>query len=285
MSKSFLGIAIVVSIGLLIALAGSSDVGLLSSPNLLIAALVAFGLQWLAFIPAFIYHSERFYDLTGAATYIIITVFMAAQAPDSRALLLAALIILWAIRLGSFLFFRVCRAGSDSRFDKIKHSFPRFFLTWTLQGLWVIMTSAAGLAAMASSKTLPLGGIAMIGLLLWLIGFTIEVIADEQKRRFRLNPDNKDRFIASGLWAWSRHPNYFGEIVLWFGVAVIASPVLQGWQYVTLLSPVFVYFLLTKVSGIPLLEAGARKRWGGDAAFERYVATTSSLLLRPPRHD
>ena len=284
MSKSFLSIAIVVSIGLLIALAGSSDVGLLSSPNLLIAALVAFGLQWLAFIPAFIYRSERFYDLTGAATYIVITVFMAAQAPDSRALLLAALIILWAIRLGSFLFFRVCRAGSDSRFDQIKHSFPRFFLTWTLQGLWVIMTSAAALAAMASSKTVPLGGFAMIGLLLWLIGFTIEVIADEQKRRFRLNPDNKDRFIASGLWAWSRHPNYFGEIVLWFGVAVIASPVLQGWQYVTLLSPVFVYFLLTKVSGIPLLEASARKRWGGDGAYERYTASTSPLLLLPPKH-
>lgn len=284
MSKSFLSIAIVVGVGLLMALAGSSDVGLLSSPNLLMAALVAFGLQWLAFIPAFIYRSERFYDLTGAATYIIITVFMAAQATDPRALLLAALIILWAIRLGSFLFLRVCRAGSDSRFDQIKHSFPRFFLTWTLQGLWVIMTSAAALAAMASSKAVPLGGFAMIGLLLWLIGFTVEVIADEQKRRFRLNPNNKDRFITRGLWAWSRHPNYFGEIVLWCGIAVIAYPALQGWQYVTLLSPVFVYFLLTKVSGIPLLEASARKRWGGDGAYERYTASTSPLLLLPPKH-
>jgi len=283
-AKSFLSIAIVVGVGLLMALTGSSDVGLFSSPNLLMAALVAFGLQWLAFIPAFIYRSERFYDLTGAATYIIITVFMAAQALDSRALLLAALVILWAIRLGSFLFLRVRRAGSDSRFDQIKHSFPRFFLTWTLQGLWVIMTSATALAAMASSKAVPLGGFAMIGLLLWLIGFTIEVIADEQKRRFRLIPDNKDRFITRGLWAWSRHPNYFGEIVLWFGIAVIAYPALQGGQYVTLLSPVFVYFLLAKVSGIPLLEASAIKRWGGDTEFERYVATTSPLLLRPPKH-
>ena len=123
-----------------------------------------------------------------------------------------------------------------------------------------------------------------LGIIVWLAGFAIEVIADQQKSAFKNNPENAGRFITSGLWAWSRHPNYFGEIVLWTGIAIIALPVLSGWRWVMLISPVFVVLLLTRVSGIPLLEARARKRWGEDETFQAYTRDTPVLIPRPPRH-
>ena len=146
---------------------------------------------------------------------------------------------MWAIRLGTFLFRRVTKDGHDKRFEHIRNRFSTFFMTWTLQGLWVSLTLACGLAAMTALHSAPLGPLAVIGTIAWLIGFLIETIADAQKSRFRAQPENEDRFIQSGLWAWSRHPNYFGEILLWLGVALIALPVLEGWQHVTLISPLF----------------------------------------------
>ena len=114
-------------------------------------------------------------------------------------------------------------------------------------------------------------------------GFSIEIVADRQKSAFRADPANAGRFISSGLWAWSRHPNYFGEIVLWFGIAILAWPALAGWQLATLVSPLFVYVLLTKGSGIPPLETRAEERWGDDPAYRAYVERTPVLWPRPPR--
>lgn len=105
---------------------------------------------------------------------------------------------------------------------------------------------------------------AMIGFLIWVFGFAFEVIANSQKRKFSADPQNKGRFIQTGLWSRSRHPNYFGEIMLWLGIAIIALPVLQGWQWVALISPVFVTLLLTRVSGVPMLEKKADTKWGGQ---------------------
>lgn len=124
----------------------------------------------------------------------------------------------------------------------------------------------------------------LLGVIAWIIGFGIEVVADLQKSRFRDRPENKDRFISGGLWSWSRHPNYFGEILLWLGIALIALPALRGWQLVTLLSPAFVFLLITRVSGVPLLEARAEERWGGRPEYEEYKARTPVLVPFPPRH-
>ncbi len=135
---------------------------------------------------------------------------------------------------------------------ELKASFPLFLLTWTLQGLWAAVTSAAALAAIIA----PRGGMdawAWLGALIWLAGFLIEVTADAQKSLFKADPPNQGKFIRSGLWAWSRHSNYFGEIVLWIGVALVALPTLAGWRWLTLVSPLFVILLLTRVSGIPML--------------------------------
>ena len=245
-------------------------------------ALGAFSLQWLAFIPARLLQTERFYDLTGSMTYIAITLgaISVATTPSSAQWLIAIMIFLWAGRLGSFLFRRIHAAGGDQRFDHIKVSSSRFFVAWTLQGTWVVMTSCAAVTAILSPEQPPLGPVYIVGVAMWATGFAIEVIADRQKSRFRADPANASQFINVGLWARSRHPNYFGEILLWVGIAVMAIPYLSGTQWVVMLSPLFVYALLTRISGIPTLARRGQQLWGDDPDYQAYLENTPPLLPR-----
>ena len=285
-AQSLIATPLIVGVGAAIAWAGSqggATVGVL--PLFALCAMLSFGLNWLVFVHAYLAQTERFFDLTGSITYVsVIAVSLALTAElDSRSLLLGAMVLVWAVRLGSFLFARIRRDGSDGRFDALKPSLPRFLMTWTLQGLWVLLTVACALAAITTARPVPLGGVAALGTLIWTFGFAVEVIADREKSRFRGDPNNRGRFIQNGIWAWSRHPNYFGEITLWLGVAVVAFPVLSGWQYATLISPVFVYLLLTRISGIPLLESRGKKKWGHEPEYQAYRARTPVLFPRPPR--
>ena len=254
-------------------------------PLFAVCAGVALLVQWVAFVPAYAARTERYYDLTGSLTYLSVTAIAVAlgPTPDIRSGLLAALVAVWAARLGTFLFGRIRADGKDRRFDEVKTSFGRFLLAWTLQGVWICFTAGAALAAITSERSVPMETLGWLGLLIWIVGFGFEVVADRQKSRFREDPANKGRFISTGLWSWSRHPNYFGEIVLWTGVALIAAPALQGWQYATLVSPAFVTILLTMGSGIPLLEDRADEKWGGEADYEEYKASTPVLVPRPPK--
>ncbi len=279
--NALIAFPILILIGALVALAGSQGGVWLGGFPLFAAAVgLAFLIQWLVFIPAYFLQTEKFFDLTGSLTYITVTLLalIFSQALDGRSLLLAALVIIWAVRLGSFLFGRIKKAGKDDRFDEIKPSFIRFLNVWTIQGLWVTFTLAAALVALTTNTRKELDLFALLGFLVWAAGFAFEVIADTQKSRFSADPANKGKFIQTGLWARSRHPNYFGEILLWVGIAIIALPVLHGWQWVALISPVFVTLLLTKVSGVPLLEAKADKKWGGQADYEAYKKTTPVLI-------
>lgn len=250
----------------------------------LIVGLV-FVVQWIAFVPAFLKQTEHFFDLTGSLTFIgaIVLALVLTGRYDARSLLLTAVVVMWAIRLGTFLFTRVKRTGADDRFDEIKPVAMRFFNVWTIQGLWVSLTLAAALAAVTSTSSVGIDAFAVVGLVVWIAGFAIEAVADRQKTAFRADPANKGSFITSGLWSWSRHPNYFGEILLWVGVALIAFPVLRGWQYLTLISPLFVFALITRVSGVPQLEKKAETKWGGRPDYEAYKARTSSLVPLPPK--
>lgn len=254
------------------------------APLFAVCAAIALAVQWVAFVPAYLARTERYYDLTGSLTYLTVTAIAIGLGPeaDVRSGILAALVGVWAARLGTFLFARIRADGSDGRFDEVKTSFSRFLLAWTLQGVWICLTAGAALAAITAERSVPFGLLGWLGLGVWITGFGIEVVADRQKSAFRSKSENRGRFITSGLWAWSRHPNYFGEIVLWTGVALIAAPALQGWQYATLISPVFVTILLTRGSGIPLLEERADARWGGDPEYEAYKASTPVLVPRPP---
>jgi len=223
---------------LLVAWAGSQGgTTWMGFPTFFLLVAIAFLLQWLAFIPAYIWQTEKFFDITGSASYIIVAGLALALGParDARSVLLFMLVVIWAMRLGVFLLLRVHRSGKDARFDAIKPSIPRFLMTWTLQGLWISLTLAAALAAMTTPVRSPLGTGSYIGLGLWMLGIAIEALADAQKSRFRSDSANKGKFIHTGLWSWSRHPNYFGEIILWIGMAVIVAPVLPGWQWITLI--------------------------------------------------
>jgi steroid 5-alpha reductase family enzyme len=276
---------VVIAVGAGVAWAGSQgSVSVGALPVFALCGLLAMAINWIAFVPAYHRQTERFFDLTGSVTYVSVmgAALLLSEARDPRSLLLGALVLVWAVRLGAFLFARINREGKDARFDELKTSLPRFFGAWTLQGLWVFLTLAAALGAITSVSARPLGGLAVLGGATWAIGFAIEVVADRQKRRFREDPAKANRFITTGLWAWSRHPNYFGEIVLWAGVAIIALPELSGWQYVTLISPVFVYFLLTRISGISLLEARAEEKWGDDPEYRAYRDRTPELFPRRP---
>lgn len=261
---------------------GSADaVGL---PLPMLCAILAFAINWGAFVPAFAARTERYYDLVGSITYLsLLACCVLLASPDPRGWLLAGLTTVWALRLGSFLFARIHRAGSDRRFDEVKQDFGQFLIAWTLQALWVFLTLGCAVAAITSMAARPLGVWAYVGLAVWLIGFGIEVVADRQKSAFRRDPANAGRFVSTGLWAWSRHPNYCGEVVLWIGVAIIALPALTGWQHVTLVSPVFVFLLLSYVSGIPPLERRAEEKWGEDPDYRAYAEHTPLLWLRPPR--
>jgi steroid 5-alpha reductase family enzyme len=270
-------------IGFLFALAGSTDGASVSGIPLypLLVGLV-FLIQFLAFIPAFLLQTERFYDITGSLTYIAITILavLFSKAVNVRSLLLSVLIIIWAIRLGTFLYRRIHRAGKDDRFDEIKPSFIRFLNAWTIQALWVTFTSSAALIAITSANQKGLDLFAVLGSMVWLSGLMLEATADSQKSRFNSAPANQGKFIQTGVWSRSRHPNYFGEILVWVGVAIITLPVLHGWQWMAMISPVFVTLLLTRVSGIPLLEAKADRKWGGLPDYENYKKNTPVLIPR-----
>lgn len=243
--------------------------------------------QWLVFIPSYIFETEHYFDLTGSLTYVSVTLLAILFTVDIslRDILLALFVWIWAFRLGSFLFIRVKKAGSDGRFDLMKKDFWWFLMTWTIQGLWVFLTLAMALAAITSESKMAIDVFAVIGTLIWIFGFSIEVIADQQKTNFKDDPANKDSFITVGLWSWSRHPNYFGEMVLWIGIAVIAFPVLIGWQLVALISPIFVIFLLTRISGITMLESRGYKKWKDDPTYIDYLERTSVLVPFPPKKN
>jgi len=284
--RSWIAIVIVILIAVGLAFAGSQGGATINGlPLFALGILLAFVIQWIAFVPAYSLQTEKFYDLTGTITYLTVMVAALLLSPsiDLRAMLLTGIIAIWTIRLGSFLFLRIRAAGEDRRFREIKPSFARFLLTWTLQGLWVSFSIAAALAAITSAVRVGIDAFAIVGLLVWLAGFVFEVIADRQKSAFNSVAENKGKFIHTGVWSWSRHPNYFGEIVLWIGVAIIALPVLRGWQWATLISPFFIILLLTRISGVTMLEKRADEKWGGQSDYEAYKAGTSVLIPMPPK--
>ena len=285
-SKSLIGITMSLIFATSILLAGSQgSFSLNGLPLFAVCGAIGFILHWSIFIPSYAFQTEHYFDLTGSLSYIttVIVAMVLNPSLDIRDLIICAMILVWAVRLGSFLFWRIKKDGQDKRFIVMKTKFTWFLLTWTLGGLWVLVTMAAGLAALTSNTTVELGILGYVGITLWLFGFAVEVIADNQKRQFKKDPNNRDRFITQGLWSWSQHPNYFGEITLWLGLALLTYPVLSGWQLVTLISPIFVYLLLTRLSGIPTLDRLAKEKWGSDSDYKAYVQATSKLMLAPPK--
>ena len=244
---------------------------------------IAVLIQFLIFLPSFIFKTEKFYDLTGSLTYISVSsiAYFSLDNPTTTDTILFLYVIIWAARLGIFLFRRINKDGKDERFDKAKKKFFWFLQYWMGQAAWVVFTAGASVLAILSPTETELNIVAFVGIFLWWAGFLIEVIADYQKRKFRETSDPKTEFISNGLWARSRHPNYFGEITLWIGMAVLSLSSLSGIEYVTaIVSPIFVYLLLIKAEGVPMLERIAEERYGNLPKYQQYKENTPVFMLK-----
>ena len=285
-TKDYFVILLVFLFGLIIALAGShNSVSYNAVPLLIVCLMVSFVFHWIAFIPSYMLRTEKYYDISGTVSYLLLlftSSYLTVQFTDktlhTRSIFIMFLVAIWALRLGIFLFLRVIRAGHDQRFKKVKEQFSPFLVWWSMSALWVFLTTANALTAIINNSDSYDDLYFYSGIFIWIVGFSFEVIADEQKRRFRSLQENKNHFISSGLWSISRHPNYFGEILLWIGMAVVAFPTLKGWQYFTLISPLFIYLLLTRISGVNLLEDIADKKWGQDEKYQKYKMNTPVLV-------
>jgi len=243
----------------------------------LLAASV--GIQWVSWSVAVYFQTEKFYDLVGSLTFILVSHLSHNHSlMTDRQNIINYMVFGWACRLGTFLFIRVLKEGKDSRFDRVKDDPAVFFKYWTVQGLWVFITLIPMITLNSTRRNPPIGTRDYLGWGIWVSGFVIEVVADMHKSIFKSNPDNKGKFIQSGLWAVSRHPNYFGEISLWFGIYISCSSVFRGKQYLTVVSPIMVMLLITRLSGIPLLEKAGLKKWGNDPEYQKYLEDVPVLI-------
>ena len=280
-TQSNIGTAVTLAVALLVAWVCSLNSLTISGiPLFGFCALIIFVIQYVIFIPSYLNQTEHFFDLTGSLTFISISILSVALSPNLSLIniLLALMISVWAIRLGSFLFWRVRKDGEDKRFTIMKTKFSWFFMTWNIQGLWVLLSLGAALAAICSPKEVSLNVIHILGFLIWLTGFLIEVVADNQKTKFRSISENKNKFITSGLWSKSRHPNYVGEIILWLGISVMSFSNLEGLQYITLISPIFTYWLIVYISGVNMLEKSGQEKWGHLNEYQDYIKKTPKLF-------
>ncbi|KAI7952411.1 hypothetical protein MJO29_008042 [Puccinia striiformis f. sp. tritici] len=259
----------------------------------------AFGIQALCAAFAIPVQSEKYYDLSGSATFLTCTAVSlyypslrykllhnsAAPLPrissfHHRQLIMSGFTCLWATRLGSFLYQRIKKSGSDARFDEIKRDPARFFGAWMAQASWVTLTAFPVYAvnSVPASRQPALGLTGSLGTGLWLASFLFEVVADRQKTQWReekMKKIHSEEFISSGLWSVSRHPNYVGEVMIWASQVLIAWPALPIWmRLMSCLSPVLEYLLITKVSGLPPLETKADKQFKDNSDYQAYKART-----------
>ena len=284
------GAVVVASVILIISLVASAidinSVDIDGFSATIISAAIALGVQWLSWVPASVKQTERFFDITGGVTFLVIVVFSLwagsqSEPPSSREWIVSALVVIWSLRLSSFLFLRIHRTGKDGRFDSLKTSPARFIIPWTLQGLWVFLTMSV--VIVINSQSGPAPNLSIwdgLGMALWTLGFGIEVVADAQKTAFNSKLENRGRWIDEGLWARSRHPNYLGEILLWTGIAFFGIPCFDGLEMIAWISPIFIFILLTRISGIPILEERAMARWENDPEYQKYRENTPTLVPR-----
>lgn len=243
--------------------------------------------QWIAFIHAGGFfgneRTERYYDLTGSITILTTLAFSlynVGETLNARQIILSSFAAIWGARLGWYLYTRcIGNNGIDSRFTIVKPSRVRFLMNWTLQGVWVFISVLPVLIINKSKEKFVIGLLDYIGISLWIIGFSLEVVADHQKITWQKLVENKNKFINTGLWTISRHPNYFGEILLWIGIALSAFNGTSGPRsYIVFLTPIFVAFVLVFISGIYLLEKKKDKEFAKDHAYQRYKKLTPALI-------
>ncbi len=246
---------------------------------LVLAFIVSIGINLLLFVPAFIYKTDRLTDISYSITFVALAIFGYMQSTQAGLdMLILLLVVVWATRLGGFLFMRIYKVGKDVRFDGMRDRFIPFLRFWLLQGASVFVIMLAALLGYAQSNP-RISLLTWIGTTIFILGFIIEATADAEKFRFKADSKNRGQWIDIGIWRASRHPNYLGEMLVWIGMYLVVAPYLSvgGWL-LGLLSPAYIIILLLFVSGIPLLEKSAHKKWGDQAAYVRYISEVPRLI-------
>lgn len=248
--------------------------------------LISLLIQLVFFAIAFANKTDKVTDFSYGLSFAILALvyFLGSDFSLARWLLLI-MILAWSIRLASYLFIRILKIKKDSRFDDIRGSFLKFGGFWLLQAITVWVIASPAVVVLSSEQRLNLGLLSMLGLTVWLIGLTIETIADLQKFNFKNQPENKNRWTDIGLWRWSRHPNYFGEMLCWWGVYIFSLPFLSGWEYWLIISPLYITSILMFVSGIPPLEERYNQKFKNNKEYQQYKNSTSLLVPLPPKQN
>jgi len=251
---------------------------------IVLSFVIALALNGAFFAVAAARRTDVVTDLSYSLTFALLAVVLPLTgAREPSQLIASLLVLLWAIRLGGYLFRRILRMKVDHRFDEMRDKPLRFARFWLLQAVAVAVIMLPVSYLLDRSGAPGFGAWAVAGAAVWLGGLLIEAVADAQKSAFRSKDENRGRFIASGLWRYSRHPNYFGEILVWWGLFLYAVPFLEGAALAVVVGPVFITVLLLFVSGIPLLERSADDKYGDDPAYRDYKRRTSILVPLPPR--
>jgi steroid 5-alpha reductase family enzyme len=249
--------------------------------------LLDLAINWVGWGVSSLLKTEKYYDMLGSFSFVSTAAYSLATSSNPlapRSVAATAMVACWAARLGSFLVRRVFSTGHDSRFDGVRDNPSRFFIYWTMQAVWVWVTSLPVYMLHAAGNSGPAGvtWTDIAGPLIWLAGLLIESVADTQKTKFRSDPRNKGKFIDQGLWSKARYPNYGGEILVWTGMCLFCTAgggaLLEGSRMWSLVSPLFVTFLLTKMSGVPIQEEQAKQRWGQDPTYQAYRKRTNLLF-------
>lgn len=248
---------------------------------LLIALCLSILINFIAFLIAYKKQTDHLTDATYSLTFIVLACYFLFR-NDSLSLmkvLLATLICVWAIRLGSYLFMRIRSMGVDKRFDEMRPHWNRYIKFWILQAVsvWIIAIPFI-LGLTYHEETTIIRFIQVLGLVIWLLGFIIETLADYQKSVFKNKAGNQNMFMSSGLFSIIKYPNYLGEIMVWVGIFIYVLPLLSGLEYLAIVSPVWIIVLLLFISGIPLLKKQADKKYGHLEAYQVYSSKTKKLL-------
>ncbi|XP_017237454.1 uncharacterized protein LOC108210606 isoform X1 [Daucus carota subsp. sativus] len=256
----------------------------LDSHFLALTAIVTAGYQFFFFIITALLKFDKVTDFAGSTNFIILAVLtlVVRGTWHFRQVILSLLVIVWGIRLAIFLLMRILQWGEDRRFDEMRDNLGKLAFFWMFQAVWVWAVSLPLTVVNASDKDPSLKAADIIGWIMWSIGIISEATADQQKLTFKNSPENRGKWCNIGLWKYSRHPNYFGELFLWWGIFIASTPILNGAEWLVILGPIFLTLLLLFVSGIPLLEVSADKKFGNVDAYRMYKETTSPLIPLPP---
>ncbi|GAV83490.1 DUF1295 domain-containing protein [Cephalotus follicularis] len=255
----------------------------LDSHFLALTAIVTVGYQSFFFIITALLKFDKVTDFAGSTNFVILAVLTLVLKGSwhFRQVVLSLFVVIWGLRLGLFLLMRILQWGEDRRFDEMRSKLGRLAVFWIFQAVWVWTVSLPVTVVNASDRDPSLHAEDIIGWIMWSLGFLVEAIADQQKLGFKNSPENRGKWCNVGMWKYSRHPNYFGEIFLWWGIFVASTPVLEGAEWLVIIGPIFLTLLLLFVSGIPMLEESADKKFGNIAGYRAYKQTTSPLIPLP----